>query len=147
MWETGSRWQRKSKKRVKTARSGYSQTSEQTHGPALQGVGRRPRGLSRHEMVLHVTTWAGQPGHPAAKSLRSSLRRLYLWSRQLKCSVYKRKQPKSFLKCKFYHRTLHGFSCICLVSILLVSTSWASSDTADVPQGLVSRVDTTCRWM
>ena len=64
-------------KNTKAVRSGYSQTSKQTHGLSLQGVGRKPRGLSRHEMVLRVMTLAGQPGHPAAKGLRSSSCRLY----------------------------------------------------------------------
>lgn len=59
MWEIGSGWRRKGRKtrvKAKAARSSYSQTSEQTHGLSLQGVGRKPTGLSRHEMVLHVTT-------------------------------------------------------------------------------------------
>lgn len=56
--------------KAKAARSGYSQTSEQTHGLGLQGVGGRPRGLSRHEMVPRVMTPAGLP---AGERLRSSL--------------------------------------------------------------------------
>lgn len=60
----------KVKRQRKVEGSSYSQTSEQTHGFSLQGVGRTPRGLSRHEMVLHVMTSAGQPGQPGSKELQ-----------------------------------------------------------------------------
>lgn len=53
---------------MKAASGSYSQTSKQTHGCSLQGVGRKPRALSRHEMVLHVTARAEQPGHLEAES-------------------------------------------------------------------------------
>lgn len=56
-WGLGGKeckWQRGS--RAKAARGSYSQTGEQTHGLALRALGREPRGMSRHEMVLHVTT-------------------------------------------------------------------------------------------
>lgn len=53
-WDVSGRKEERVIRTVKTAaaRSGYSQTGEQTHGLSLQGVGRKPRGASRHEMVL-----------------------------------------------------------------------------------------------
>lgn len=82
-WDESGRKQLKEErviKAVKTtaARSGYSQT----HGLSLQGVGRKPRRLSRHEMVLRVMTSAGQPGHLAAKRLASPPCRWYLSCRR-----------------------------------------------------------------
>lgn len=57
---------------MKAASGSYSQTSKQTHGRGLQGVGREPRAASRHEMVLRVTARAEQPAHLEAESSRSS---------------------------------------------------------------------------
>lgn len=48
-------------------------TDKQTHGCRLQGVGKKPRAPSRHEMLLHVTAPAEQPGHLGAGSFSSSL--------------------------------------------------------------------------
>lgn len=48
---------------MNAASSSYSQTSKQTHGCRLQGVGKKPRAVSRHEMVLHVTAQVKQLGH------------------------------------------------------------------------------------
>ncbi|TWW76715.1 Gap junction delta-2 protein [Takifugu flavidus] len=48
-------------------------TDKQTHGCRLQGVGRRPRAPSAHEMLLRVTARAEQPGHLDAGSFSPSL--------------------------------------------------------------------------
>lgn len=59
--DDGEKSEREKKRvRMKAARGSYSQTDKQTHGCSLQGVGKKPGPLSRHEMVLHVTARAQQ---------------------------------------------------------------------------------------
>lgn len=55
---------------MKAVSGSYSQTSKQTHGCSLQGVGREPRAASRHEMLLRVTARAEQAGHLEAGKLQ-----------------------------------------------------------------------------